>query len=87
MEEHVLADGTTVLKGSDGTLYDLESFDAIGKWNSEDNTLIDDENIAARNEFLFNAYHYFSIEKIENFEQGEYFNDTEIVIAVKEKEE
>ena len=45
------------------------------------------ENIAARNEFLFNAYHYFSIEKIENFEQGEYFNDTEIVIAVKEKEE
>ena len=26
-------------------------------------------------------------EKIENFEQGEYFNDTEIVIAMKEKEE
>ena len=47
MEEHALADGTTVLKGSDGTLYDLESFDAIGKWNSEDNTFIDDENIAA----------------------------------------
>ena len=47
VEEHALADGTTVLKGSDGTLYDLESFDAIGKWNSEDNTFIDDENIAA----------------------------------------
>ena len=47
VEEHAMADGTTVLKGSDGTLYDLESFDAIGKWNSEDNTFIDDENIAA----------------------------------------
>ena len=31
VEEHAMADGTTVLKGSDGTLYDLESFDAIGK--------------------------------------------------------
>ena len=47
VEEHDMADGTTVLKGSDGTLYDLESFDAIGEWNSEDNTFIDNENIAA----------------------------------------
>ncbi len=40
VEEHELADGTTVLKGGDGSLYDPESFDVIGKWNSDDNTLI-----------------------------------------------
>lgn len=40
VDEHDLADGTTVLKGADGTLYDRESFDAIGKWNEADNTLI-----------------------------------------------
>jgi hypothetical protein len=40
VDEHDLADGTTVLKGADGTLYNPESFDAIGKWNEADNTLI-----------------------------------------------
>jgi hypothetical protein len=40
VEEHDLADGTTVLKGADGTLYDTESFDVLGKWNESDNTLI-----------------------------------------------
>lgn len=42
-DEHELADGTTVLKGGDGplsVLYDPESFDVIGRWNSDDNTLI-----------------------------------------------
>lgn len=40
VDEHDLADGTTVLKGADGTLYDPESFDVLGKWNEADNTLI-----------------------------------------------
>lgn len=40
VEEHDLADGTTVLKGADGTLYETESFDVLGKWNESDNTLI-----------------------------------------------
>jgi len=40
VEEHDLADGTTVLKGADGTLYNAESFDVLGKWNESDNTLI-----------------------------------------------
>ena len=41
VDEHELADGRTVLKGADGTLYDYASFEAIGKWNKADNTLID----------------------------------------------
>jgi hypothetical protein len=40
VDEHDLADGRTVLKGADGTLYDPESFDVLGKWNEADNTLI-----------------------------------------------
>jgi len=40
VEEHELADGTTVLKGDDGTIYDAESFEPIGKWNEADNTLV-----------------------------------------------
>ena len=40
VEEHDLADGTTVLKGADGTLYNPESFDVLGKWNESDNTHI-----------------------------------------------
>lgn len=40
VEDHDLADGTTVLKGADGTLYNAESFDVLGKWNESDNTLI-----------------------------------------------
>lgn len=39
VEEHELADGTNVLKGDDGTIYDAESFEPIGKWNEADNTL------------------------------------------------
>ena len=40
VEEHELADGTTVLKGDDGTIYDAESCVPIGKWNEADNSLI-----------------------------------------------
>ena len=40
VEEHKLSDGTHVLKGEDGILYDPESFDPIGTWNEEDNTLV-----------------------------------------------
>jgi hypothetical protein len=37
VEEHKLADGTDVLKGADGTLYDPESLDIVGSWNEADN--------------------------------------------------
>ena len=41
VEEHTLADGTDVLKGADGTIYDPESYEPIGKWNKADNTLVE----------------------------------------------
>ena len=40
MEEHVLADGSKVLKSDDGTLYDESSFEEIGKWDEASNSLI-----------------------------------------------
>ena len=40
VDEHDLADGRTVLKGADGTLYDYASFEAIGKWNKADPTYV-----------------------------------------------
>jgi high mobility group protein B1 len=41
VEEHTLADGTDVLKGADGTIYDPESYEPLGKWNKADNTLVE----------------------------------------------
>ena len=38
--EHKLSDGTDVLKGHDGILYDKESLERIGTLNEEDNTLV-----------------------------------------------
>jgi hypothetical protein len=38
--EHKLSDGTDVLKGLDGFIYDPESFKRIGTLNEEDNTLV-----------------------------------------------
>ena len=43
MEEHILADGLKVIKGCDGTIYDNDSFEYLGKWNECANTLITDE--------------------------------------------
>ena len=40
VEEHTLANGQKVLKGADGTLYDESSFEELGKWKEDDNTLI-----------------------------------------------
>ena len=40
VEEHVLADGSKVLKSDDGTLYDESSFEEIGKWDEASNSLI-----------------------------------------------
>ena len=40
VEEHTLADGKKVLKSDDGTLYDPESFEELGKLNEADNTLV-----------------------------------------------
>ena len=40
VEEHVLANGTKVLKSDDGTLYDESSFEEIGKWDEASNSLI-----------------------------------------------
>jgi hypothetical protein len=42
-EEHTLANGVTVLKGEDGSLYDNESCDYIGQWNECSNSLIPEE--------------------------------------------
>ena len=40
VEEHVLADGSKVLKSDDGTLYDESSFEEIGKWDEASNSLV-----------------------------------------------
>ena len=40
VEEQVLANGKKVLKGSDGTLYDPENFEELGKWDESTNALI-----------------------------------------------
>ena len=42
VEEHKLADGTDVLKGADGTLYDPESFDNIGMWHEGENRIMEE---------------------------------------------
>ena len=39
VEPHTLADGTEVLKSDDNEIYDKDSFELLGTWNAETNSL------------------------------------------------
>ena len=39
VEPHTLADGTEVLKSDDNEIYDKDSFELLGTWNADTNSL------------------------------------------------